>query len=199
MLESGLLLVLLNVMKKLFYVRHGETEYNVNHIWSGQVETKLTDNGKYQAKQAGKDLSQRLPHIDLIISSPFERTYHTASIIAEEIGYPIANIQKNELFIERSFGVLDGTSNVDYHKTHTFKDIDHEEGVETVADLHERAEQALKYLMSLENYETILVVSHGAFGRALQRVIKRMPHTDEYDDKRRNELRLGNAEIVELL
>jgi len=44
-----------------------------------------------------------------------------------------------------------------------------------------------------------LLVSHGAFGRALQRVIKRLPHTDEYDLERRSALHLENAVIVELL
>jgi broad specificity phosphatase PhoE len=186
-------------MKRLFYVRHGETEFNVNHIWSGQVETKLTENGRRQARHAGKELRQRLPHIDLMISSPFERAYHTTTIIAEEIGYPIADIQKNDLFIERSFGVLDGTSNEAYHTTHTFRDIDDAAGAETVALLQDRAARALRYLESLEGYDTILVVGHGAFGRALRRVINDIPHTEEYDDEHRKALRLGNAEIVELL
>jgi broad specificity phosphatase PhoE len=187
------------MMKHLFYVRHGETEFNVNHIWSGQVETKLTEKGKHQAMQTGRKLKLTVPQFDLIISSPFERTYNTASIIAEEIGYPISAIQKNDLFMERSFGVLDGTSNSEYHNTHVLADIDNEEGAETVAALHSRAIKALTYLSSLEQYDTILVVSHGAFGRALRRVINEMPHTDEYNEELRQKLRLENAEIVELL
>jgi broad specificity phosphatase PhoE len=186
-------------MKRLFFVRHGETEHNLKGVFSGQSETKLTNNGQLQARQAGQNLKLKLPHIDLIICSPYQRTYHTACIIAEEIGYPVNAILKNELFIERSYGALEGTSKSNYFSNHTFKEVDQEKGVETAVELHDRATRALSYLNSLDNYDDILVVSHGAFGRAIQRVIKNMPHTDEYVKERREKLKLGNSEIVELI
>jgi len=186
-------------MKKLFYVRHGETEMNVAGIWSGRIETPLTKKGQQQAKQAGKSLKTKLPNIDLIICSPLSRAYHTASIIAEEIGYPIEKIQKSDLVLERNFGKLEGTSDVNYYVEHGgLESIDKVEGAETVQELQIRASQALQMIESLP-YNNILVVSHGTFGRAFRRAVNKLPHTHEYIQEHRDEYRLKNAEIVELV
>lgn len=183
-------------MKRLYYIRHGETDYNIRNIWSGRSETKLTKKGEEQAYLAGEKLAQAGFRVDLIISSPFERTYATALIIAQAIGYPPTDIQKNNLFVERAYGVLEGTLKM----PHTdLKQVDQMEGVETVVELQRRAEQALVYIKSLQNYDDILIVGHGAYGRALQRVIKKIPATDELDIDRVNALSIDNAQVVELL
>lgn len=182
-------------MKKLFFVRHGETDHNVNRIWSGQIESTLTVKGEDQARQAGRN---KLPHIDLIISSPFSRTYHTACIIAEEMGYPVRDIEKNDLLVERAWGVLEGTPELDWDDTHQQEDLDKVEGVEHTADLQVRAAKALAYIESLPQ-GNILVVGHGTFGRAFRRAVDKLPHTHEYSEAHREMLRIGNAEIVELI
>ena len=91
-------------MKKLFYVRHGETQMNVAGLLSGQIETQLTEKGIGQAKAAGLELKLKQSRVDLIVCSPYERTYETAKLIANEVGYPIDKIQKSNRFIERNFG-----------------------------------------------------------------------------------------------
>lgn len=181
-------------MKKLFYVRHGETHMNVAGLLSGRTETPLTEKGIKQAKATGKELKQKLPHIDLIVCSPYERTYETARLIAEEIGYPIEKIQKNELFIERTFGVLEGTLGKDFLDKHEYREFDDVEGSETIEELQKRAEKAFKYLETL-NEDNILVVGHGAFARAIKRVVQGLPHTHEYV----TDTSIGNAAIVELV
>ena len=181
-------------MKKLFYVRHGETDMNVAGLLSGQTETKLTNRGIEQAKAAGREIKQKLPAIDLIVCSPYERTYETSKLIAQELGYPIDKIQKNEMFIERTFGVLEGTLGADFLDKHEYKEFDNVEGSETIEDLQKRAEEAFKYLQTLEE-DNILVVGHGAFARAIKRVVKNLPHTHEYEV----DTSIGNATIVELI
>jgi broad specificity phosphatase PhoE len=185
-------------MKRLFIVRHGETAFNSKGIWAGQVETKLTDKGKNQAKLAGLHIKDNLPQFDLLISSPYSRALDTASIIATELDYPINKIVHNELFIERSYGKLEGKSNQVFFDKHEFKDIDEVEGAETVKQMHDRAMKALEYLKT-RTENNILVISHGTFGRALYRVVKEMPHTHEYLDHHRAKYRMANAEIVELI
>jgi len=185
-------------MKRLFIVRHGETEFNAKRIWAGQVETNLTEKGKKQAKDAGVHISKNLPKFDLIISSKYSRAVDTATIIAKEIGYPVSNIKKNNLFAERSYGKLEGTHSEPFFDQNTFEDIDEIEGSESVEQLHNRAIKALEYLKSLPE-NNILVVSHGTFGRALYRVVNEMPHTHEYLEHHRSKYRMANAEIVELI
>lgn len=181
-------------MQKLFYVRHGETYMNAAGLLSGRTETLLTEKGIRQAKAAGEEFKRKLPHIDLIVCSPYERTHHTARLIAEKIGYPIENIQKNEMFIERTFGVLEGTPGKDFLDKHEYREFDEIEGSETIEALQLRAEKAFKWLQTLKE-NNILIVGHGAFARAIKRVVQGLPHTYEYAV----DTSIGNVTIVELV
>jgi broad specificity phosphatase PhoE len=181
-------------VKRLFYIRHAETEMNVAEIFSGQIETNLTHKGKQQAIMAGGKLKTQIPHIDLIVCSPLSRTHETAKIVAGEIGYTIDNIELCDLLLERSFGVLEGTSGPEYMKNHERHEIDSVLGAESIEQLQARAEKAFEYVKSLPQ-ENILVVSHGTFGRAFRRVIQGLPHTQEY----LTSFPIANAEILELI
>lgn len=185
-------------MKRLFIARHGETVMNREGVLSGQIETPLTKEGKIQAKKSGREFKQKIPKIDLIISSDLSRAYHTALIIAQEIGYPEANIIKSNLFIERGYGDLEGTSREEFFKDHKFSDIDHVNGAEDVISMHNRALKAYRFIISRPE-NNILIVSHGAFGRALIRVTKEIPHIHEYDENHRKEYHFNNAEIIKVI
>lgn len=182
-------------MKRLFYIRHGETEMNVSGLLSGAIETPLTKNGIKQAAAIGRKIGTDLPKIDLIVCSPMERAYETAKLVAKEINYPVSAIQKNELFVERTYGVLEGTSNVHFMKPGNYHELDDVQGAETIEQLQKRAARAFRYLSGLDGSDTILIVAHNAFGRALRRVTKDQPHTQEYEKFEQ----LPNAAVIELI
>jgi broad specificity phosphatase PhoE len=181
-------------MKRLFYIRHGETEANAAELLSGTIETPLTKNGIKQATKIGKDIKATLPKIDLIVCSPLDRAYETATLIAEEIDYPVSKIQKSELFVERTYGVLEGMSNSHFMKPGNYRELDDVQGAETIEELQKRASKAFDYINQL-SYDNILIVAHNAFGRALKRVTKNLPHTHEYEAFEQ----LPNATIIELV
>ncbi len=169
-------------MQKLYFVRHGLSVMNQIGYFSGRTETDLTNQGIKEAAEAGKILKSY--GINLIISSPLKRTVHTAQIIAQEISYPIDDIVLNELFIERDFGPLEGEAYIPNLGNHP--------GVETVEHIIKRAVKALDYLNTLADFDNILVVSHGAMGRALRHVInKEIPYSNSPNFK--------NGQIVELI
>jgi len=180
-------------VRRLFYVRHGETEMNVAGLLSGRVETPLTNRGLGQATATGKELKE-VASIDLIVCSPYKRTFETAKLIAHEIGYPVENIQKNDMFIERTFGVLEGTLGTDFLDKHEYREFDNVEGAETVEELQKRAEIAFRWLQTLPQ-DNVLVVGHGAFARAIKRVAAGLPYTDEF----KADTSIGNAAIVQLV
>ncbi|HET9098239.1 MAG TPA: histidine phosphatase family protein [Candidatus Saccharimonadales bacterium] len=183
-------------MKKLFFVRHGETVLNAAGLFSGRTETSLTPNGKGQAREAGLKLLDKVPHIDLIICSTLSRTLETAQIIADVIGYPKEEIVQNELFVERHWGEQEGQDYYEYVRNHNISDRENIKGVETTPMLQTRAEKAYEYVKSLPQ-ENILIVSHGSFGRSFKRVIDGHPHTHEY--MKEYHFSIGNAEIIELI
>lgn len=170
-------------MKHLYFVRHGLSVMNKKGVFSGRTETPLTPEGEQECHNAGQQLCTA--GIDLIVSSPIRRAYDSARIIAEELGIDPDNIIVNELFIERSFGPLEGTPYT------TEADLDGTAGVEHSTKLIERTAKGLEFLRSLDA-DTILVVSHGAVGRALRSLVQ--PGTPFHASER-----FHNGEVVQLL
>ncbi|MDB5170009.1 MAG: histidine phosphatase family protein [Candidatus Saccharibacteria bacterium] len=156
---------------------------NQQGIFSSTTDTPLTPEGIAQCHAAGKEL--RGTGVDCIVASPFRRAQHSAEIVAEELGIDPTTILLNEHFAERSFGPLEGTT---YSAT---ADLDGTEGVEHSTELIKRVSQGLEYLRSLDA-DTILVVSHGAVGRALRHLLHPgIPY--------KGSAKFHNAEVVELL
>lgn len=156
---------------------------NVAGIRSGHSETPLTPKGRKQAVAAGR-LAKALA-IDAIVCSPMGRTLETAQIIAKELGYSAEKIHQSSLLIERDFGSLEGMP------WDPDLDVDGIADVESVDTILNRAGLALNWLNSLPA-NNILVVSHGAFGRALRSlIIKDLPFNSP--------AQIPNAEIVRWL
>lgn len=172
-------------MKHIYFVRHGLSEANEAGVWSGQRQTPLSDGGRAQAHEAGE--AAKNLGIDMLITSPYERTVDTAKIIADAIGLPHDKIIQNKLFIERGLGELEGKPWKIEHS------IDDYEGVEARSSLFARMKYAYDYLESLPA-DTILVVGHGASGRALRHVIN-----PDIPFQGPGAKRMPNGQIVKLL
>lgn len=175
--------------KTLFFVRHGESEANAARIVAGKgLDADLTQRGMSQAAQVGKMLKNK--DIQLIVSSPQKRALHTATIIAEAIGYRPEDILTSDLFAERHLGALTG-------RPHDEVQIVFDMGVtpsggESTEVLHDRVAAGLQWLQSLEA-DRILLVSHGGPGRMIRSIYRHERHTSI------NTLgSIGNAEVLEL-
>lgn len=183
-----------NLMKQLYFIRHGVSEMNKLKRWSGHIDTPLAPEGHEQAKKAGLQATEQGLRFDIIISSPLQRAHHTAQHIATHTGYPHEKIVVHDLFKERHFGSLEGMPAFTLGTTKYLLDeaaIDSQDNAESLKDLQKRADKAYAYLQNLDN-DVILVVAHGAFGRALYRSVHNLPLT------KRN-IRYKNAEIVRFL
>jgi broad specificity phosphatase PhoE len=169
-------------MRHLYFVRHGLSEMNVLGMYSGSSNTMLTNIGREQAAKTGIHIRENKIPVDVIVSSPLSRAHETAKHIAAEIDYDHNEIIIHDGLVERHFGILEGTlskdSPIDYqtYKNDPFA-IDAFEDVEKIADLQYRANKVLKEIRELP-HDSILIVSHGAFGRALERAVKNMPLTE---------------------
>lgn len=155
----------------LYFIRHGESTSNYEELITGQQDVPLTELGREQARQAGRDILAQGIKIDHIISSPLERAINTARLIAHEIGYVEAQIQLNELVMERSFGSLEGQPKGDILTMGD--DYILERGGEADEQIRRRAELFIESLNGFQG--TLLVVSHTGFGRRLRAVIENIP------------------------
>lgn len=90
---------------ELYFVRHGETEFNKHDQLMGQrVDAALDEKGLEQAHEVIAKLPKNFV---IIYSSPLKRAAQTAQIIAD---YFNKNIQISQDLRERDFGTLSGKS-----------------------------------------------------------------------------------------
>jgi broad specificity phosphatase PhoE len=184
-------------MKNLYFVRHGLSEMNVSGHYSGAASnTPLTMLGKKQATAAGKWARENGIIFDIILASPLDRAHETARNIATEIGYNHDEIVLHEGLKERHFGSIEGVhSNEVNIDLETYRSdpyaLDHIENIEKIEDMQQRANDLYKYIQTLP-YDSILIVSHGSFGRALKRAIDNKPIT-EFGES------IENAKIIKLI
>lgn len=180
-------------------MRHGESFINISNIFSSKVGTPndkgLTETGQKQAVNGAKYAKEAGLKPNIIICSPLKRAQETAIIFAKELVYPEADIVTNDLFVEMQYGALEGTPWLAFWESgKSYKNLGDYAGAETLEVMQQRAKKALEYLKSRPE-ETILVVSHAAFGRALQREVDGKPYSDEFE----NHAELPHGEVNRLL
>ncbi len=144
---------------KIILLRHGETVWNKERRIQGRTELPLSEEGAAHIAKAAKLLVEKLPPVDVILSSPLLRARQSAEIVARELGYPTEAIGTAPLFIERHFGVAEGMT---YEEAlAAYPDSDYP-GMEDLPALYQRADAAIRYCLDSYPGQTVLVVSHGA-------------------------------------
>ena len=127
-----------------------------------------------------------------MVSSPLERAAQTASIIAEEVGYPHEEIVYDDALIERKSGKYSGMKHEEIVKEHFERtgeriEIRHsskiwanDESAETEAEFCERLERWHADLVERHAGKRILVVAHGGNYRALNRYLRSLGHEEAF-------------------
>jgi probable phosphoglycerate mutase len=98
----------------LYYIRHGETDWNAGRRLQGQADTPLNAAGEAQAQRCGKILRKLLalheqPPGDLdYVSSPLSRARVTMELIRGALGLEPGGYRVDPRLIEMSFGEWDG-------------------------------------------------------------------------------------------
>jgi broad specificity phosphatase PhoE len=71
----------------LYLVRHGETLWNVEGRYQGQLDPPLNERGQAQARSTARELAAL--GVDAIYSSDLARAFETAQALAELTGLPV--------------------------------------------------------------------------------------------------------------
>ena len=145
----------------IYFIRHGETDYNKQGIAQGQLDIPLNEKGIMQAEQTRELLKDY--DIDVIYSSPLTRAYKTAQIINE---YHNKQIIIDKRIIEYNMGTKQGEKVNEPNSF--FKEILQDPkkfNAETGEEFIFRVVNFFKEI-NLPN-KNILVVSHGGVFRAI--------------------------------
>lgn len=153
-------------MKRLYLLRHGQTEFNVKKLVQGRCDSPLTDLGRQQAGMAAAWLKAHNVVPDKVVSSPLGRAMDTAQLVATELLGPNTAVEPCEGIIERSYGSFEEGP----HDALPTDVWDPGEdlvpfGGEGSQALQERMVDTLTNLLSAEGIETLLAVSHGSASR----------------------------------
>ena len=165
---------------RLFFVRHGETDWNVEGRLQGRQDIPLNTLGREQSARAGRKLKDLLasaglrPEETLFQSSPLGRTRETLEIARRAMGLPADGGAFDDRLLEFTFGRWEGL---------TWPEVCARDpalaaargadkwnfcppGGESYAQLAERLAPWLA-----EQDRPSVVVSHGGVARALMRLI----------------------------
>lgn len=174
---------------KLYLVRHGQTDWNIDHRAQGLTDIPLNDTGIKQAKALAKELEGK--HFDVCYSSPLIRARRTAEIITSGKQKIIVDLDLRE----RTFGELEGKQ-VDWSEIGD--DLDRElnlntYGIEPVNDMLIRAKRFIDRVKSDNRDDAeVLIVAHGGFLRILHYVIVGYDEDTNFRD-----IRFENCELRE--
>lgn len=147
---------------RVYVIRHGESEMNKQKVWSGQLDTPLTDKGREDATLAREYLKG--VSFDKVYASDLCRATETA-----KIALPEKEFETTALLREYNFGTLGGTP----HASVTAEEMERvrREGYakyngESREDFAKRV-RAFQKKLEAESYETVAAFCHGGFLRGM--------------------------------
>lgn len=158
-------------------VRHGQSTANAAGVWQGRLDFPLSDEGRRQARCAGKALASE--NLDAIYASPLSRAYETAELIAHEAGFEEGVTAETGL-VERAGGLLEGTTREEREAripelVQKLANLPEEErwsvvGAESDEEVLRRFSGTLSQIRTVHGAESrVVVVSHGGSMRAFLR------------------------------
>lgn len=141
-------------------VRHGQTEYNRQHLFQGSSDIPLNDTGREQAHRA---LDTATPVAwDAVITSPLKRAEETGQIIAADHGLPFEGADPR--LVEIDWGQAEGNSVPEMEERYPRRSFPGREELHSVVD---RACAALDELSDARPEQSVLLVAHGTLIRLL--------------------------------
>lgn len=181
-------------MPTLYLLRHGQTEFNLQHRVQGHCDSPLTELGVAQAHAAGRWLASQGVRFERIFSSPLGRALATAEVAREELAAAgwnnVPAVEPVDGLIERSYGPFEGGPAEDvpselWDPGETLVPY----GGEGSAALRERVVATLSELMVSSGEENVLAVSHGSASLQFKRAWERLARCPQ-------DVSLGNCCIL---
>ena len=153
-------------MGYLYFVRHGQTVWNVENKICGATDIALTDLGHQQAAGTGKQILKMGISVDEILYSPLVRAAETARHISAITGVPA---REEPRLTEQNFGKYESTprDGKEFQKAKESFACRYEGG-ESMLQLAQRIYNLLDELRAESGKKTYLLVAHNGIARIVQ-------------------------------
>ncbi|MBS1178365.1 MAG: histidine phosphatase family protein [Proteobacteria bacterium] len=165
-------------MTELIFIRHGETDWNRQQRFQGQIDVPLNATGHLQAQRLAEALAGE--RFDLLLSSDLQRARQTIAPLERQQARPVL---AQADWREQGFGVLEGLSVDEIKARHPElwaqwqrHDADYclPEG-ESVRRFHTRVVDAVRELVRQHEGRRVLIVTHGGVLDMLWRTVHGHP------------------------
>jgi len=151
-------------MTEFIVIRHGETDWNLQHRFQGQIDVPLNATGRAQAQRLAAALAGE--PFDLLLSSDLQRARQTAQPLERT---PALQLLPHAALREQGFGVLEGldvptikTRHPDLWAQWLHHDADYAlPAGESVRQFHARVLAEMRELAREHAGRTLLLVTHG--------------------------------------
>lgn len=150
----------------VYFVRHGQTVWNVENKICGATDIELTELGHQQAIETGKKILSEGIKADEILYSPLIRAADTAKHISGITGIPA---RMEPRLIEQNFGKWESTPRHSEEFEKAKKQfINRFEGGETMLHLAQRIYNLLDEIKEESDRKTYILVAHNGISRVIQ-------------------------------
>jgi len=95
-------------MHKIMLLRHGESVWNKESLFTGWTDVDLSDRGREEAKEAGLLLKQQGYSFDIAFTSVLKRAIRTLWIVLDQMDQMWVPVQLDWRLNERHYGALQG-------------------------------------------------------------------------------------------
>ena len=137
----------------IYFVRHGQTEWNKIGRMQGRIDIELNNEGKQQAMIVREKLKG--VKFDKVFSSPLKRAVETAKIICDQ------EVLVDDRLIERSNGELEGKLKTEIEEFPDFNNPnDTRFGIESLNNFKARINNFLDETLKKYKDKNVLVVTH---------------------------------------
>lgn len=154
---------------KILFMRHGESQDDLENKYGGWVDFPLTPRGKLQIEAKIPEIKKLNIDFDIIFSSPLERADSSARIISSVLGI---NQETFEYVKEQNtYGVLSGMEkNIAAEKypdqVNNLNNSLYVDGAERYEDLIHRVGRSLD-ILTKSGHSNIIVLTHGSYLKCL--------------------------------
>jgi 2,3-bisphosphoglycerate-dependent phosphoglycerate mutase len=95
-------------LSTLVLLRHGQSTWNKENLFTGWTDVPLTEKGIEEARSAGRLMSEAGLRFDVVHTSVLVRAIETANVALDEMGLSWLPVRRNWRLNERHYGDLQG-------------------------------------------------------------------------------------------
>ena len=161
-------------MDHFYFIRHGETVWNVENKICGETDIELTQRGHEQAIETGKKILKQGITADVILASPLIRAKETARHISEITGIPM---EIEPRLKEQNFGIYESTprNGEEFHEAK--KDMASRFGTgESMLHLAQRIYNLLDDIKASDR--EVILVAHNGIARMVESYFREMTNEE---------------------